>query len=81
VPLASTAPAIDDWDALVRKKVDCTKPENKSMAACKPKRGDASTDEVFNAGYWMARQGQYGEARVQLSRLIATYKATAAIKG
>jgi hypothetical protein len=79
--LASTAPAIDDWDALVRKEVDCTKPENKSMSACIPKRGDASTDEIYTAGYWMARQGQYGEARVQLSRLIATYKATAAIKG
>jgi hypothetical protein len=26
----------------VKKKVDCSKPENKNKAACKPKRGEAS---------------------------------------
>jgi tetratricopeptide (TPR) repeat protein len=62
VVLAFAAPAIADFDAPVKKKVDCTKPENKSKAACKPKRGEASTDEIYNAGYWMARQGQYAEA-------------------
>jgi Tfp pilus assembly protein PilF len=60
--LALAVPASADFDAPVKKKVDCTKPENKSKAACKPKRGEASVDEIYNAGYWMARQGQYAEA-------------------
>lgn len=59
--LALAVPASADFDAPVKKKIDCSKPENKSKAACKPKRG-ASTDEIYNAGYWMARQGQYAEA-------------------
>jgi Flp pilus assembly protein TadD len=62
IALAFAAPASADFDPPVKKKVDCTKPENKSKAACKPKRGEASTDEIYNAGYWMARQGQYAEA-------------------
>ncbi|MDX2307761.1 MAG: tetratricopeptide repeat protein [Hyphomicrobium sp.] len=45
-----------------KKKVDCTKPENKNKAACKPSAGEASDDEIFNAAYWMAREGQYTEA-------------------
>jgi tetratricopeptide (TPR) repeat protein len=42
-------------------KVDCKKKENKNKPACKPSNG-ASTDEVFNAAYWMAKQGQYDAA-------------------
>ena len=60
--LAATGPAAADFDPPVKKKVDCTKPENKDKAACKPKHGEASDDEIYNAGYWMARQGQYAEA-------------------
>lgn len=60
--LTLATPSLADFDAPVKKKVDCTKPENKSKAACKPKRGEASTDEIYNAGYWMARQGQFAEA-------------------
>jgi Tfp pilus assembly protein PilF len=60
--LTLATPSLADFDVPVKKKVDCTKPENKSKAACKPKRGEASTDEIYNAGYWMARQGQYAEA-------------------
>ena len=60
--MALAAPAVADFDAPV-KKIDCKKPENKNKPACKPKRGEATTDEIYNAGYWMARQGQYAEAR------------------
>jgi len=64
IGLAFTGPAAADFDPPVKKKVDCTKPENKDRAACKPKHGEASDDEIYNAGYWMARQGQYSEALV-----------------
>lgn len=45
-----------------KKKVDCRKPENKNKPACKPKAGISSDDEIYNAAYWMARQGQYAQA-------------------
>jgi tetratricopeptide (TPR) repeat protein len=60
--LALAAPANADFDAPVKKKVDCSKPENKDKPACKPKRGEANDDEIYNAGYWMAREGKYAEA-------------------
>jgi tetratricopeptide (TPR) repeat protein len=62
IGLSLTGPAAADFDPPVKKKVDCTKPENKDRAACKPKHGAASDDEIYNAGYWMARQGQYSQA-------------------
>lgn len=40
-------------------KLDCTKPENKDKPACKPKNGEATNEEIYNAAYWLARQGQY----------------------
>jgi tetratricopeptide (TPR) repeat protein len=60
--LALAAPASADFDAPVKKKVDCSKPENKDKPACKPKHGETSDDEIYNAGYWMAREGKYAEA-------------------
>ncbi len=60
--LAAAVPAAADFDPPVKKKVDCTKPENKDKPACKPKHGATGDDEIYNAGYWMARQGQYAEA-------------------
>lgn len=57
VPISASA----DFDP-PKKKVDCRKPENKTKPACKPKAGEASDDEIYNAAYWMARQGQYSAA-------------------
>lgn len=54
-------PAVADFDPPVKKKVDCTKPENKNKPACKPNHS-ASDDEIYNAGYWMARSGKFAEA-------------------
>lgn len=51
-------PAYADFDR-PKTKIDCTKPENKDKPACKPKHGEATDDEIYNAAYWMARQGQY----------------------
>lgn len=50
-----------DFDPPVKKKVDCSKPENKNKPACKPSN-TASDDEIYNAGYWLARNANYAEA-------------------
>lgn len=60
-----TAPpafAIDDAPA--KPKIDCTKAKNKDKPQCKNTlRPDAmSDDEIVNAGYWLSREGKYGEA-------------------
>ncbi|MFM9942730.1 MAG: tetratricopeptide repeat protein [Hyphomicrobiaceae bacterium] len=40
-------------------KVDCSKPANKNKAACKNKHRELSDDDLFYAGYWLARKGEY----------------------
>jgi tetratricopeptide (TPR) repeat protein len=45
-----------------KKKLDCTKAENKKKPECKPKAANASDDEIYHAAYWMAREGRYSEA-------------------
>lgn len=65
--LISGPPAMADFDPPVKKKVDCSKPENKNKPACKPSNR-ASDDEIYNAGYWMARSGKYAEALAVFSK-------------
>lgn len=60
--LALPGAASADFGPPVKKKVDCSKPENKNKPACKPKHGEASDDEIYNAGYWLAREGKFSEA-------------------
>lgn len=48
-------------------KIDCTKAKNKNKAACKPSRGAATDDEIYNAAYWMARDGKFREALAVLA--------------
>jgi tetratricopeptide (TPR) repeat protein len=62
------ASAFADFDPPARPKIDCTKPGNKNKPACKDQHGVLSDDEIYNSAYWMARQGQYREALVLLSR-------------
>jgi len=57
LPMTATA----DFGA-PKKKIDCTKPENKKKDACKPSAGQSTDDQIFNAAYWMAREGKYTEA-------------------
>lgn len=56
-----SAPAVADFDA--PKKIDCKKKENKTKPACKPSRGNASNDEIYQAAYWLAQSGKFAEAR------------------
>jgi tetratricopeptide (TPR) repeat protein len=49
-------------------KVDCSKPANKNKAECKDNRGDVNDDELYYAGYWLARTGKYAEALTYLQR-------------
>ncbi len=48
--------------------VDCSKKANKSKPECKKNRADAGDDELYYAGYWLARAGRYDEALTFLRR-------------
>lgn len=49
--------------------VDCTKKKNKGKPECQKNHGpEMSDDEIYNAGYWMARQGRYEDALAVLKR-------------
>lgn len=61
MPSAASA----DFDP--KPKVDCKKAANKTKPACKPQLGVSTDDEIYNAAYWMARQGQYAEALTVLA--------------
>lgn len=40
-------------------KIDCSKPANKNKPACKNQNRELSDDDLFYAGYWLARKGEY----------------------
>lgn len=61
------APALADFGAPPKPKIDCTKAGNKNKPACQ-QRTAPSDDEIYYAAYWMARQGQYKEALSALAR-------------
>jgi len=43
--------------------VDCSKKKNKDNPKCKTKNHqDLSDDELYHAGYWLARRGEYSAA-------------------
>lgn len=48
--------------------VDCSKAANKNKAACK-KKTSLTDDELFFAGYWLARDGHYADAIEFLSEV------------
>lgn len=43
-------------------KIDCSKPANKNKPACKNQNRELSDDDLFYAGYWLARKGEYNLA-------------------
>jgi tetratricopeptide (TPR) repeat protein len=49
-------------DEPVKPKIDCTNPVNKEKPACAPKNGEFSDDQIYNAAYWNAKNGNYKEA-------------------
>ncbi len=66
--LAAPADAIDSAPSKPKPRVDCTKKANKSKPACQPRVTGAteiggavslSDDELYNAAYWLSRQGDY----------------------
>ncbi len=59
---AGASPSAADFDGPPRPKIDCSKPENKSKPQCRKSYSEMSDDEIYNAAYWLARDGQYQEA-------------------
>lgn len=58
--LSITASAADDkGQPKERPKIDCSKPANQKKAACKNKHKELNDDELFYAGYWLARKGDF----------------------
>lgn len=62
VGLTSGASLADFDDPPKKPKLDCSKPENKNKPQCRKSYKDMSDDEIFNAAYWLAREGRYREA-------------------
>src|SRR5262245_40463448 len=47
--------------------IDCTKKANKGKPECQS-YGPLTGDEIYNAAYWLAHQGQYAEALALLKQ-------------
>jgi tetratricopeptide (TPR) repeat protein len=45
-----------------RPALDCSKKANKKKAACQAGHRGMTDDELYNAAYWLARQGSYSDA-------------------
>ena len=54
--------AVADFDKPKKPAVDCSLRKNKDKPACQPHRVDATHDEIYNAAYWMNRNGKFAEA-------------------
>jgi tetratricopeptide (TPR) repeat protein len=67
IALATAPAALADFDA-PKPRVDCTKKKNKTKPECQPHRAEATDDEIYNAAYWLARNGKYAEALDVLKR-------------
>ncbi len=63
---ATQSVALDDPP---KPKVDCTKKANKNKPQCKTGYSGLTDDELYNAAYWLARQGSYTEALSLLSEV------------
>lgn len=65
---AGTAPvsALDDPP---RPKVDCTKKANKDKPACQKSLSELNDDELYNAAYWLSRQGDYAGSLTLLRQI------------
>ncbi len=59
---AVLSPASAAMDEPVTPKIDCSKPINKEKPACAPKNGELNDDQLYNAAYWNAKNGNYKEA-------------------
>lgn len=57
--LVVSSPALAQKGEPSKPRVDCSKKENRSKAACKNKHKELDDDSLFYAGYWLARTGDY----------------------
>ncbi len=48
--------------------VDCTKKANKDKRECKKNREDLGDNDLYYAGYWLARAGKYEQALTYLTQ-------------
>lgn len=65
----ASAPALANDDGPPAPRIDCTKDSNKNKPACRPHNSALSDDEIFNAAYWLAHDGQYGQALALLTKI------------
>lgn len=65
--VACSLPALAD-DGPPRPRIDCTKKANKSKPACQNNHG-INDDELYNAAYWLNREGKYAEAIALLDQI------------
>lgn len=63
--VAAPDPAAAISDEPRRPRIDCSKKANKTKPGCRNHR-DSADDEIYNAAYWMAREGKYADARALL---------------
>lgn len=74
IALAGTivpAAALDDPPPR-KPKVDCTKKANKAKPQCQKSHQDSgvlSDDEIYNAAYWLSRQGDYASSLALLQQV------------
>ncbi len=66
--LISPSPTIANDSPPPAPSIDCTKPSNKNKPACKDQHGPLTNDEIYNAAYWLAHNGQYKEALALLKQ-------------
>jgi tetratricopeptide (TPR) repeat protein len=63
IGVANITPAVAKGES-----VDCSKKANKSKPECKKNREDLSDNELYYAGYWLARAGRYEQALTYLTQ-------------
>jgi tetratricopeptide (TPR) repeat protein len=59
--------ALDDPPA--KPKIDCSKKANKTKPQCQKGYSDMTDTELYNAAYWLARQGAHSEALTLLTNI------------
>lgn len=50
-------------------KIDCTKKANKTNPKCQKSSRELSDDELYNAAYWLSRQGDYASSLALLRQV------------
>jgi len=64
--LASSLPVVADDDP---PKIDCSKKANKDKPGCQKSLRETGDDELYNAAYWLNREGKYAEAIALLDQV------------